>query len=136
MSKNGLLPARFGQTHGVNGTPHLAVFTSTFISLAAAVVLATLNCPLLDIVGWLGTLATFGFLYAYMATSLSAARLLKKLGCLTPLKIFVVAVSVFVLAGTLLGSVYPVQAAPYCYLPFVFVTYMLTGLLACRKKIS
>jgi amino acid transporter len=136
MSKNGLLPARFGQTHGVNGTPHLAVFTSTFISLVTAVILATLNCPLLDIVGWLGTLATFGFLYAYMVTSLSAARLLKSLNCLTPLKIFVVAASVLVLAGALFGSIYPAQPAPYCYLPFVFLAYMLTGLLACRKKTS
>ncbi|MBU6452399.1 MAG: APC family permease [Cyanobacteria bacterium REEB67] len=134
MSQDGLLHVKFGDAHAINGTPHFAMLASSLISLTIAVALATFNYPLLDIVGWLGTLATFGFIYAYLATSLSAARMLKRVALFTPLKRFVVAASIIVLSAALVGSLYPVPAAPYNILPFIFLVYMLTGLFACWKN--
>lgn len=134
MSLNGLLHDRFGDAHAANGTPHFAVIAASALSLGLAVVLATLNCPLLDIVGWLGTLATFGFIYTYMATSLAAGKMLSQKKCFTWSKKIVVTVSMLVLAASLLGSLYPVPAYPYNILPFIFLAYMLIGFLFCRKR--
>lgn len=133
MSRNGLLHGKFGDAHEQNGTPHYAVLVSSALSLSIAVALAACNHPLLDIVGWLGTLATFGFIYAYMATSLSAGRMLAREGRFTLSKKLIVATSIFVLAFALVGSLYPVPPAPYNVLPFIFAAYMTAGFFWCRK---
>ncbi len=129
MSQNGIFHHWLARTHQHNGTPHVAVVASTGLSLTIALTLAALNCPLLDIVGWLGTLATFGFIYAYMATSVSAAKILHAQKALTLLKITVVCVSLLVLTIALVGSLYPAPPFPYNLLPLVFGTYMVMALL-------
>lgn len=129
MSQNGIFHHRFARTHHHNGTPHVAVVVSTCLSLTIALTLAAFNCPLLDIVGWLGTLATFGFIYAYMATSISAAKMLRSEKALTLPKMIVVGMSILVLTVALVGSLYPAPPFPYNLLPFVFGTYMVVALL-------
>lgn len=133
MSQNGLLHGVFGDAHETNGTPHFAVLASSILSLGLAVILATLNCPLMDIVGWLGTLATFGFIFTYMATSLSAGKMLAQNKLFSWSKKLVVVASILVLSASLLGSLYPAPPPPYNWLPFIFVAYMLSGLMWCRK---
>jgi len=134
MSQNGLLHVAFGDAHTANGTPHFAVMASSALSLGIAVILATLNCPLMDIVGWLGTLATFGFIYSYMATSLSAGKMLAGASLFTAGKKVVVAASVFVLSASIIGSLYPVPPYPYNLLPFIFAVYMGLGYYWCKKS--
>lgn len=129
MSQNGIFHNWFARTHHHNGTPHVAVVVSTCLSLTIALTLAAFNCPLLDIVGWLGTLATFGFIYAYMATSISAATMLRSEKALTLPKMIVVGMSILVLTVALVGSLYPAPPFPYNLLPFVFGTYMVVALL-------
>ena len=133
MSQNGLLHGKFGDAHEQNGTPHYAVLASSALSLTIAVVLASFNYPLLDIVGWLGTLATFGFIYSYMATSLSAGKMLGRENLFTLSKKLIVCMSVFVLSASLIGSINPAAPAPYNFLPLVFVVYMALGYVWCRK---
>lgn len=129
MSQNGMFHHLFGSAHKHNGTPHVAVLFSTCLSLTIALTLAAFNCPLLDIVGWLGTLATFGFIYAYMATSISAAKMLGSQDALTLPKLLVVTMSILVLAIALLGSLYPAPPFPYNVLPFIFGIYMAVALI-------
>lgn len=133
MSQNGVFHHFFARTHQNNGTPHVAVLVSTCLSLTIALTLAAFSCPLLDIVGWLGTLATFGFIYAYMATSISAAKMLRSQKALTLSKLLVVAMSILVLTIALVGSLYPAPPFPYNALPFIFGLYMLVALLRSRK---
>lgn len=124
MSQNGIFHAKLSDTHQANQTPHIAVGITTGTSLGIALSLAAFGCPLLDIVGWLGTLATFGFIYAYMATSISAARLLKARNTLTPAKQAVITISMSVLLLALVGSLYPSPSFPYNILPAIFIVYM------------
>ena len=133
MSQNGLLHGKFGDAHEQNGTPHYAVLASSALSLTIAGVLATFNYPLLDIVGWLGTLATFGFIYSYMATSLSAGKMLSSQRLFTPAKKLIVCLSLFVLSASLVSSLNPSAPSPYNVLPFIFIVYMVLGYVWCRR---
>jgi amino acid transporter len=134
MGHNGLFHSRLADTHAENQTPHVAVLLSSILSLSIALGLAAFKSPLLDIVGWVGTLATFGFIYAYAATSISAARMLRSRGELKPTKVLIAAASLIVLAVALIGSLYPIPAAPYNWLPAAFVIYMALGLLVARSS--
>lgn len=136
MSDDGFFHQTLSGTHARNQTPHIAVMTASTLSLAIALMLGAFNFPLLDIVGWLGTLATFGFIYAYLATSVSAARLLRGIGQFSPLKAGMVSASVIVLIVSVVGSIYPAPPSPYNLLPFIFLTYMLFGWLKYRKPVS
>lgn len=127
MSINGLLPGFIAKTHVTNQTPHIAIGIVGAIGLTTALVLSFLHSNLLDIVGWLGTLATFGFIWAYLSATLSAAFFLRKIGELSFTNLAVVLVSSLVLIFALLGSLYPAPQFPYNLLPFIFGSYMIAG---------
>jgi amino acid transporter len=133
MGHNGFFHSRLSDTHAENQTPHVAVFVSSILSLSITMVLSAFKYPLLDIVGWLGTLATFGFIFAYFLTSASAAKMLRQRGELSIPKIVIVASSLIVLTIAFVGSVYPNPPAPYCWLPCVFAVYMILGALLASK---
>lgn len=127
MSVNGLLPSFIAKTHKTNQTPHIALAIVGGIGLSTAMVLSLLHANLLDIVGWLGTLATFGFIWAYLSATLSAAFFLKKSNELGLKDLTVVMGSCAVLSFALIGSLYPVPQFPYSVLPFIFGVYMIFG---------
>ncbi len=133
MSQDGLLHSRLGNCHHENQTPHVAVWLSSALSLAIAAGLSVLCVPLMDIVGWLGTLATFGFIYAYMSTSVSAAKLLRESKQLSLVKVITVCASCAVLTFAFVGSLYPLPAYPYNILPLLFAVYMLAGLIYLKR---
>jgi hypothetical protein len=52
---------------------------------------------------------------------------LKKTGELKPVNIFIGGLGAVLMFLSLVGSVYPVPAAPYNYFPYAFVVYLLLG---------
>ncbi len=136
MSHDGLFHDALGTIHEQNSTPHVATLAAIGLSFAIALILSLFNCPLLDIVGWLGTLATFGFIFGYIATSIAAAKYLRSRGELTMLKILIVSASILVMVFALVGSLYPGPAFPYNVLPIIFAVYMITCFVGCcRNKV-
>ncbi|MBY0357737.1 MAG: APC family permease [Candidatus Obscuribacterales bacterium] len=135
MSHDGIFPAFIGRTHKENHTPYVAIILASIIGLGIAMSLAALNCPLMDIVGWAGSLGTFGFMFGYFITSLSAGNLLKRNGALTWKKTIIVSMSLSVLMLSFIGSLYPCPAYPYNLLPFIFSAYMIVGI-ACSFKLK
>lgn len=134
MSHDGLFHDSLGSVHEQNSTPHIAVFAAIGISLAIALILSLFNCPLLDIVGWLGTLATFGFIFGYITTSIAAAKYLRLRGELSWLKMLIVSASVIVMIFALVGSLYPQPAFPYNILPVIFAVYMTGCFIGCMRS--
>ncbi len=135
MGRDRLIHSSLGRAHVANGTPHVAVLISSAISVSIAMILASLDCKLMDIVGWLGSLATFGFMYGYFATSLSAAKFLRSRKQLGAAQIAMVSCSLLVLTLALIGSLYPLPAYPYNILPIIFATFMIAGLIKTRPVI-
>lgn len=134
MSLDGLLHKSLGASHQENQTPHVAIAFCSSLSLAIALVLTTLNYPLLDIVGWLGTLATFGFMFAYFSTSVSAAAMLRRRRELTLRKLLAIGISLGVILLAVIGSIYPIPAFPYNLLPFIFAVHMVAGVVYCYSR--
>ena len=88
-----------------------------------------LNQAPLDVFGWVGTLAAFGFLVPYILITLSAPAYLKKLGELSGKDWSICAASLALLLIPTVGSVYPIPAAPVCYFPYLYLFYLAAGIL-------
>lgn len=129
MSRHGLIHASAGGTHSVHATPHVAVTISAVLALVVPVALLLAKSALLDVFGYMGTLATFGFLFAYALVSIAAPFFARRRGDLTFWTLAVAGLSLVLLALPIIGSVYPVPAPPLNYLPYIFVLLLAAGVL-------
>lgn len=138
MAHSGLVPDVFGRTHPRFGTPGAGVLLSSVVMFLATAALALKGVHGDDMYGWLGSIAVFGFItaYALVAVALPFAR--KALGQHNLAVTAVSWLTVLVMIGAAVGSVYPIPAAPALYFPYVYLAYMALGMLwflARRKTI-
>jgi hypothetical protein len=82
---------------------------------------------LFDIYGLIGTLATFGFVTAYILVCAAAPLYLRSQGRLTPQAMGISILAILAMGAALLGNLYPVPEAPYSYLPYLYAALLLTG---------
>jgi hypothetical protein len=80
-----------------------------------------------DIYGLIGTVATFGFVTAYILVCAAAPLYLRSRGRLTAQSVGISAVAIFAMGAALLGSLYPVPDPPYSYLPYFYAALLLAG---------
>ena len=128
LGREDILPSSFGSTHSKFRTPHVAILTLAPVVGIVPFVLVAVGTSPLNIFGYLGTLATFGYLLAYALVSIAAPVFLRRRGALTP-----VAVAVSVLATVTIGYVFyknlvPVPPSPYDTFPYIFLAWILIGL--------
>ncbi len=128
MSKHGLVHESAAGTHAVHSTPHVAVSIAAIVVLVAPLALILSHVALLDAFGYLGSVATFGFLFAYILVSIGAPLFLRSRGELSATSVIMAVLAILMLAIATIGSVYPVPAAPYNILPYVFVALLAIGL--------
>ncbi len=127
MGRNGALHSELGEAHEQNCTPHRAVLLSSIAAFVPAGIMTLRGISLFDIYGLLGTLATFGFVTAYILVSAAAPLYLRSQGLLTTQAIGISVLAVAAMGAALLGSLYPVPAAPYSLLPYLYVALLLGG---------
>jgi amino acid transporter len=114
-----------GAIHAKHQTPHLAVAIGCVVNFVVCAVLWKHSNT--DLLGWFGTIASFGFIIVYFLCSVAAPALLKKTGEATPMVYAMGVVGCVLMVLSLAGSVYPVPAAPLVYFPYGFAAYMLVG---------
>jgi amino acid transporter len=78
ISKQGVLPAHLSRTHQQNQTPHIAVVACGVGALVPAVWLTLRHVSAFDVYGWIGTVATFGFVVAYVLVVAAALEHLRR----------------------------------------------------------
>jgi amino acid transporter len=127
MGRHGALHSGLGETHSENQTPHRAVLLSSIVSLLPAWILTARGINLFDIYGLLGTLATFGFVTAYILVSAAAPIYLRSRGRLTPQALAISILAIAAMVAALLGNIYPVPPAPYSFLPYIYAALLLAG---------
>jgi amino acid transporter len=114
-----------GIVHKHHGTPHLAIAVG--VVLNALLCIAFQGAGEVNLVGYFGTIATFGFLTVYFLCSVCAPIFIAREGTLKAGDVILGGLGAICMALAFFGSIYPVPAAPYNYFPWGFVVYMLIG---------
>jgi amino acid transporter len=127
LSRHGLAHASTGRAHATHATPHAAVSIVAVLSLISSLVLCASKTNLVDAFGYLGTLASFGFLVVYMLVSIGTPCYLKRIGALRLRHILVSAASVVVILIAIAGSLYPAPDWPVRIIPYLFVGLVAIG---------
>src|ERR1700681_3214725 len=136
MGRYGIFPISIGSSHKENLTPHVAItmlaaiqflIPTAFILLSYAAIGGWQMAPL-DAFNDAGLFGAMGFCGAYVLISLAAPFYLKKIGELKTYHIAVAVISLVLLMVPIVGTVYPVPAAPLNYFPYIFAAYIVAGI--------
>ena len=91
----------------------------------------------MDINGFTGTFATYGFVTAYVLVCVAAPMSLSKRGKLLARHVAVSGAAIAFMTVTLLGNIYPRPPAPYSWMPFAYAGCLAAGplWLAWRRRV-
>jgi amino acid transporter len=129
MAHHGLAHDSLQATHAKNQTPSRAVIITGAAALLPVAVLAARGASGLDVYGWLGSLATYGFIVAYALVCLALPRHLRDHKVFRPGAQIVPWLAGAAMLLALVGNLYPVPEGPYGKLPYVYLAYLTAGLL-------
>jgi amino acid transporter len=129
MSHDGLAHGKLRATHAKNETPHLAVLVTGIAAVLPVAILALRGAAGLDVYGWMGSLATYGFIVAYALVCVALPRYLREHGAATPVARAISLLAFAAMLLALVGNLYPVPPGPYGKLPYVYLAYLAAGLL-------
>lgn len=129
MAHKGLAHGVFRTTHATNDTPTLAVLATGIAAVAPVAVLAFRGSSGLDVYGWMGSLATYGFIVTYALVCVSLPRYLRMHGVFRPGAQIVPWLAFMAMISAMLGNLYPVPEGPYGKLPYIYLVYLAVGLL-------
>ncbi len=128
MAQDGIAHSSLRATHQKNATPHLAVAVIGVITLVPVAVLAARGVTGLDIYGWLGSLAVYGFLTTYGLACIALPIFLKRVHTLGPGTLALSIAATLAILLALAGTLYPIPDSPYNWLPYLYLAYILLGL--------
>jgi len=127
MSRHGLFHSSVGGAHKTHATPHVAVNLAGLVVLLAPLLMYLDHIALLDIYGYLASIGTFGVLFAYVLVSLAAPMYLRKKNQFSMRVLLACVGSIALMAVPIVGSLYPLPAPPYSYLPYIFLLLLAVG---------
>jgi amino acid transporter len=140
MAHNGMVHGGLRTTHARNATPARAVTVTSIAAVLPAAILAARGASGLDVYGWMGSLATYGFIVAYALVCMALPGYLRAHGARSAGARIVPALASIAMMLALVGNLYPVPEGPYGKLPLIYLAYLFAGLawfwLHSRHKIS
>src|SRR5919202_225149 len=132
MARHGLFHSSLGSAHSANRTPHIAVTMCSLLMFLLPAGMSLFHIKLFDCMGYLGAIASFGFLTVYILISIAAPVYLRQIRKLRPHHLLFSALGVGFMMIPVLGSVgihgsklFPVPEAPYDAFPYLFLMYLL-----------
>ncbi|MBW4471856.1 MAG: APC family permease [Stenomitos rutilans HA7619-LM2] len=127
MGRQQILHRSLGAAHPQNQTPHVAVIVSVLLLFLVPVSLSLIGISILDIYGYLGTLATYGFLLVYVLISIAAPLELYRQQRLRFRDLAIAVPAVLFMMTPVVASFYPIPPYPYNVLPYGFLVYLAIG---------
>lgn len=127
MGAHGELPVHLSRAHAVNRTPHIAVLASGVAALLPAVGLILARVNAFDLYGWLGTIATFGFVIIYLLVVVAALVRLQRTQQLSVIRFLAGAVTIAFLIWAFAGSLNLDARGPEHRLPGIFMSVIALG---------
>ncbi len=129
MGRHEFFPKATSRVHDDHSTPHVALAVMAAVMFVVVSAFRLRGMDVLDEFNDAGTMGAFGFLGAYFLVTLAAPGFLRKRGLLKAKDIgFCVAALVLMLIPAV-GSVYQVPPPPVNYCPYIFLGYLLIGLI-------
>jgi len=127
MSHGGIFTAQVGRAHSTNHTPHLAVSLCCIMVFAMPAVLLLRGTALLDIFNDLSTIATFGFLVAYVLISIAAPVFLRRIGAQSGASVLKSLAAILFMVPPVVATVYPLPSPPADRFSWYFAVYVGVG---------
>ena len=128
MSHHGLAHGSMRTTHARNETPSRAVVVTGIAAVLPVAILAVRGADGLDVYGWMGSLATYGFIVAYALVCSVLPRYLRKHNAFRPGAQVIPWLAFGAMLLALVGNLYPVPEGPYGKLPYIYLAYLAAGL--------
>ena len=82
-----------------------------------------------DIYGYMGSVAVFGFLTAYGLIAAALPVHMHRRGHLTAPWIALSILSIAAVLAAMAGTIFPIPPAPYRYFPYLYLAYLVAGLI-------
>ncbi len=136
MAHDGMGLPSLARAHHIHRTPYVAIWVVAVPMIIVAVLPVLLGSSAVDLTGWVGTVATFGFMLAYALVSLAAPVFLNKLGIVSPIAMVVGAVGVLSMAFVfwanwlpqlIPGGAFSALTGVLVWLPYVFLAWVAIG---------
>lgn len=137
MAHDGMGHASMTRTHDEHRTPHVAIWIVAVPMAVIPLLVVVLGQDVIAATGWVGTIATFGFMLAYALVSVAAPVFLGRHGQFSfPVAIVgaIGALSMVVvfwanwLPLTIPGGIFPELSGVYVWLPYIFLAWVAIGL--------
>jgi amino acid transporter len=129
MSHHGLAHDGLRATHRRNETPGRALLVTGIAAVLPVAVLAARGASGLDVYGWMGSLATYGFIVAYALVCLALPGYLRAHGKYRVSAHVLSWIACIAMILALIENIYPVPDGPYGKLPYIYLGYLLAGML-------
>jgi amino acid transporter len=129
MAHDGLAHGSLRTTHVRNETPSRAILATGIAAGLPVAVLAARGASGLDVYGWMGSLATYGFIVTYALVAAALPAYLRRHNAFRPRYVVIAALACFAMLLALVGNLYPVPEGPYGKLPYIYLAYLAAGLL-------
>src|SRR3954465_4059337 len=130
MAGERLLPQALRRVNPVHRTPNVALMLVGGTVTAAVAISHPAGLTPIDILGYYGSIATYGFIAPVLVVSLAAAGYLRRLGELKPLHLVPSLLGAAAMVTVLYYSVHPVPDYPYNIFPYVFLGLLVPGMIA------
>jgi hypothetical protein len=98
------------------------------VTLIPTLILTSLGFSGTDIYGWVGSFAVYGFITIYGLTCVALPLQLKRQGALSMPLLVIAILGGISMVMALAGTLYPVPAAPYSWLPYLYFAYLVVAL--------
>jgi amino acid transporter len=138
MAHDGMGVPALTRAHTEHQTPHVAIWVVTVPMIVVSVIPVLAGASAVDLTGWVGTVATFGFMLAYALVALAAPLFLNRIGVSNPLVMLTGAIGVLSMAfifwanwlpQTIPGGAFPALTGVLVWLPYIFLAWTAIGLI-------
>jgi amino acid transporter len=130
MSHNGLAHGALRSTHLRNATPTGATIATGLAAFVPVVILAEMGTSGVDVYGWLGMLAVYGFVTSYGLVCFALPAYLRDHhGVVSAATKTIPWIATAAMFYAFVANFYPLQQGAYGKLPYVFLSYLALVLL-------
>lgn len=121
MGKEGVVPERFGRTHERHLTPHRVLLVAGPAAIILDVILLIAGAGPMDIVVWVDTYGTYGYMVAYALVAIACVIYTRRAGIPNKLVWLCAVVAVAAMAYVFFANVWPVPPFPLNVIPYIFL---------------